>query len=378
MSPPSQKSTNPSELKILWVSDIHLGHHNTPTDHILRVLKRIIPDNATMDSFDMVVIAGDLFDRLLQWDELQVDIVTLWMIALLRVCKARDIVLRVLKGTPSHDWDQSAKFIQLNAFMEIGADVVYVDKLEIEYIERFGIHVLYVPDELNPSSDTTWVQVTELMQRHNLTQVDYSVVHGGFEHQYPPHLHDKQDLHKSDRYCDITRCVLFIGHIHQHSQYRNALAAGSVDRLCHGDEAPKGHIVTQGSDWQFIVNKHARIYKTIDCIGLDHAAALKRINDVCSKLPHESFVRIHCARTDAAWASLPILRNEYPHLTFSSKEAGKTERNALVVRAAKPTFHRATLTKDGIATALLERIAKRSPELVAQCKTILEEFIDGG
>ena len=62
--------------------------------------------------------------------------------------KPYNIILRILEGTPSHDWKQSKLFIHLNDLTKAGTDVKYIDSLSIEYIDKFGINVLY-PDEIS-------------------------------------------------------------------------------------------------------------------------------------------------------------------------------------------------------------------------------------
>src|SRR5690606_24238089 len=100
-----------------------------------------------------------------------------------------DVAVRVLEGTPSHDREQSKRFVVINESVgKIGADLVYIDELSIRYEERFDMNLLFVPDELNHDPNITLAQVQELMAERNLEKVDFAFMHGQFEYQLPSHV----------------------------------------------------------------------------------------------------------------------------------------------------------------------------------------------
>ena len=84
---------------------------------------------------DIIILAGDVFDRQLQLAEDVVFEIHQWMCSFLALCKKYDITLIVLEGTPSHDWKQSEWFNQINLEYNIGADVHYAKTLDIAYFE---------------------------------------------------------------------------------------------------------------------------------------------------------------------------------------------------------------------------------------------------
>ena len=53
------------QLRVVVLSDIHLGHPNTPTVEIIKNLNLAFPDNVEANSIDLIFIAGDVFDRLM-------------------------------------------------------------------------------------------------------------------------------------------------------------------------------------------------------------------------------------------------------------------------------------------------------------------------
>lgn len=368
-------------LKIGEMGDIHLGHPNTPTVRILDNLKEAFPDTAETGELDIIWIAGDLFDRLMNLPDPNVFEIKVWMVRFLHMCKRRDIVVRVLEGTPSHDWKQSRLFTTLNEHAGIGADLAYAETLSIEYIERFGIHVLYVPDEWEPETDDVWVQVQHLLKEHNLEKVDFSVMHGAFDYQLPAHV--SAPTHVPDRYLSITRHYVFIGHVHKHSVYDRILAAGSFDRLTHGEEEPKGHLrvtVRPKGDNEvvFVENKGAQIYKTVDCTGLEVDKALQKVEKVCADLPRQSFVRVAAGPADGILVSMDILKKRYPLLHFSPpKITNRKEARQATLIDIKERYKPISITRANISKILIERLKTSGLDAsqLGRAEELLSEYI---
>lgn len=366
-----------SKLRILSVSDIHLGHPNTPTSHIIENLDRHFADRESMQDVDLLFIVGDLFDRAIGHHDLQAVEIHQWMRRLLKMAKRRDIVVRALEGTPSHDWRQNRWLEEVNR--EIGAQFKYVDVLSIEYIERFGINVLYVPDEWKPETDDVWKDVQQALMDHQLEQVDFTLIHGTFEFQLPAHVQNVP-RHNPQRYLDITRQYIFAGHIHQSAQYERILSNGSFDRLSHGEEGPKGFwdvtIKPTGDEIVFVENTGAKQYRTYDCRGLTLDEALVRLESV-RDLPVDSFVRIAAPRDDALLASLEIIRKTYPHVRWSVKTTDSKEVQKNLLVDLRTSFQQTNLTRSNLPDLLMQRVRSmtQDSEVLAQCETLLAETL---
>lgn len=369
-----------TKLSLANLSDIHFGHPNTPTISIIDNIRKALPDNAETGELDMIIFSGDLFDRLLYLPDPNIFEVRAWINVFLRMCKRRDIVVRVLEGTPSHDWGQAKIFTEINEMAEIGADVKYVPTLSIEYIERFDASFLYVPDEWRPEPDDTWREVMALLQANGLDKVDFAIMHGSFPHQLPAHV--KAPSHDPDRYLGIVRHYIFIGHIHRHSIWDRILVPGSMDRLCHGEEDPKGHLrVTVNPNGRntitFVENKGAKIYRTINCTGLDLDHALTTIDSIMKDLPDGSFVRIEANKEDAVLVSLDVLRGKYPLCEWSTKVSTKTSTGKEMLVDMRSRYKGIALTKDNLGQLLMERLIGKvdDPQLLERCRTKLQEVI---
>lgn len=383
-SPKKPGLTTSIDLVVAAIHDVHLFHPNTPTEYVLDSLRQLFPDNATTGDIDIIFIAGDLFDRPLPFPDDNVSAVNFWFTAFLQMCARRDIIVRILEGTPSHDWKQSKKLVELAALAEIPVDVKYVSDLSIEHIAKLGVNVLYVPDEWRPRCDDTWEEVTQLLKQHGLEQVDFTVMHGAFHHQMPKNIHHQLELHVAERYLSITKRHIFIGHVHQMSVYDRILAGGSPERLSHGDEAQKGHFkVTYRAEddytVEFVVNKRAMRYDTLDCVGLGSEEFQTLIRERVASFPSQGHIRLKAKKHDVAMAAIPTLESAYPHIHWTTKEVkSSADEEKPVLIDGRVKFKGLTITSDNISELLRERLAaKLNPKQLDRCLTVLEGVVNG-
>lgn len=362
-----------TKFKVASISDIHLGHHRTRTPFILDNLRRAFPDNDETGELDLIFFAGDVFDRLLSFASEDVQEITFWLMELFDICRRRDIMVRVLEGTPSHDWKQSRIFTTVNRLMGEKVDLKYVDTLSIEHIPRFDMTVLYVPDEwAENDADTTWKQVNDLMRSLALDKVDFACMHGMFTYQHPVSSHA---CHVMDRYLSIVRHYIFIGHVHNRSQYERILAQGSFDRDTHGQEAPKGHYrvtVEEGQDdvIEFVENYGAKIYMTIDLAGLPLDKALwnlKKLQDY----PDGSHFRLVTRRDDELFSSMATVRETYPQYVWTTQlEDLKTQETSLQ-QEEEDIPQPISITPDNVVSLIQARLRGVDPEVEREALALL-------
>jgi len=363
---------------------VHLAHPKTITGHILDVLRHYFPDCHKTAELDIIFIPGDFFDRRLELPEDQVYEIRRYIRDLLELCKKHDILLRVLEGTPSHDWRQSKLFTHLNEVFGIGADVKYVDVLSIEYIEKLDLQILYIPDEWRATTRETWQDVEAKLGEHQLTKVDIVIMHGAFPHQMPEHLHNRLQLHDPDAFMAICNYVVIVGHIHFFSQFKRILSSGSLDRLAHGEEAPKGHLRVRIDRLlgqhviEFVENTLAKVYKTYDCTGLDEHQVNDLLESALTRLPADSHVRIKCKRGDVVVSMLPHYIARYRTIDWSIKEAGKQIESDTVqtITDISTRGKGIQINATNISQLLIERIELKHPALVARCKRLLDEALN--
>lgn len=345
------------------------------------------PDNEETAQLDLIIIEGDVYDHdlyLYSDAEEQFKFCKKYLMAL---SAKYNIPIIVLEGTPDHDWRQSKSFVVENELLQMGADIRYVDTVEIIYLERLDMHFLCVPDAWRPTTAETWEIVQDTLKRHNLTKVDFCVMHGCFPHQLPE-LDGKIQMHDSRNYMSITEYYIVIGHIHQSSQYEKIIAPGSIGRLAHRDEGDKGHVrididlLERKDKIRFVKNPFATPYVTIDMRRLDSDEVFKRIEQHIEKYksyPTLNF-RILSHSDDVATLMYRNITKLYPTVKWAHKSADEKKKSQQLVTALvdkRVELKRVSLDRTNIADVICERIALTEPTLAASCHSLLKEIING-
>lgn len=377
--PVISRRKNAGDLKIAVVSDIHLGHRRNPARTIVQSLMKAFPDNAETGELDIIFIAGDIYDDLLSLPHEDVYEIDMWIAYMLRLCAKHDIVLRLLEGTPGHDWKQTRRFMAMEEVLKSGVDILYADTLSVEYMERFDINVLYVPDEWNTHAALTLDQARAIIRGKGLTQVDYAIMHGQFEYQVPMHLRN-HTLHDSTAYLGLVKHLIFIGHHHTHTSYDRIYAQGSFDRLTHGQEEPKGHIravIHENGEREivFVENKDAMMFVTVDCTGLDLEGTLEKIRVSLLPVSEGAHVRIKADKDNPIHTSHDVLIRTYLDVASWSKQVVDDEEDKKEVVEEETLFVPISITKENIFELLMARLSKHSvtPEVYKAGGAILEE-----
>ena len=367
-----------SKLNIASISDIHLGHRQTPTRKIIENLYRAFPDTEATGELDLIIFGGDLFDGPLAHHSDDAILIQLWLFDFLKLCAKRDIVVRVLEGTRSHDWKQNAWFDVVKTISQLDVDVRYVSDLSIEYIERFDIRVLYVPDEWRPETDQTWLEVNQLLKEKALEHVDFTVLHGAFAEQLPEQANVPK--HHSDRYESITRYRVLAGHIHQRWVHGRILGNGSFDRLVHGDEGAKGHWRIRVTDSEvsarFIENRHAMLYRTLKVSGLPMDEVLTKIDQETAQYPEGSQVRLQCTSTDPVVNAMDVVKKRYRQFVWSVKTTDRKETQAKLLVDHRPRTKHVPISESNIRQLLTEQLTAMavSPEIMSRCQSTLTQL----
>ena len=368
------------------LGDLHTLHPVVPTSQILKCLNFAIPDAPQTAMIDMLYFTGDLTERVQQFSSPDVHLLIPYIRHVLTMAKKYNIKVRVLEGTPSHDWRQNLIFKSLNdpdpttGESGIGADLMYVDQVHIEYVEDHDMHVLYIPD-LRVDAADLWKLTQQKMQALGIDMVDYTIVHGAFLHQLPPAAISPY-THDPDNYCDITRYHIFANHIHIPSVYRNLLAGGSLDCLRHGEEHAKGYIRSYVSPdrkhHEFVVNPHKTQFKTIDLSGKTTRVCVREINNVLEYRDRLAAIRILADKADEVYQLGEKLNSLFPNVKFSFDNLKKPKTSALSSesREALVSLSKVTLTKDNLKSELLDYVAEVDPKLRGRGDLILSEVIN--
>lgn len=345
------------------LGDIHLGHRANDSSKICKALKELLIDSNLVKQSDIVVIEGDLYDRLLTLDYPHLAEMDSTLVLLMRECAKHKTILRVLEGTPSHDRRQAARLQTLYDLLLDKPDYKWVNTLEIEYLSELQAHVLYVPDEWRADTQETLSEVKALMQSRDLSQVDIAIMHGQFEYQLPSHVKNVP-IHKQSEYENLVKEKIFIGHVHTHSLNSKVIAAGSLDRLKHGEEEPKGLVKARynGKSWfiDFIENKQARVYLTVDVTDLDMDSTIAKITQALLGKPIDSCIRIKAQSTHPVFAGFADIQRKWPTITFSKKSeqdiSGAT--NEATMQDIDSNYTKVDITKENLLDLVLKRLDK--------------------
>lgn len=261
-------------IKTLNFSDIHLGCPRLDSEWMVMNLLEFIFSTIEKVKPDMISIQGDLFDNGLSLADNSIPFIFDFICALLVHCQQNDIILRVLRGTLVHDRTQPALFSILYHKMKLKGDIKYFDSISVEYIPKFDLYVGYIPDNTPfNSSEEVIDMLKQKMEELNLKKLDYLYMHGSFDFTLPiaAHKHCKI-LFRNDQFSFVKRYVV-TGHIHKHAIKGNVINNGSLDRLCHNEEEPKGCVFIddngESAKITFIENKKASIFSTIDLTQQD-------------------------------------------------------------------------------------------------------------
>lgn len=370
-------------LRIASISDIHLNHRRTKTEFIIQNLNTYFSNDEFLSQVDLLVFVGDVFDDLISMSNEDVSLIQSWIAKCLRLCARYNVCVRVLEGTPSHDRNQSNTFVTINEIhAKNGAsevDLKYVKTLSIEHITRFGIDVLYVPDEWNHDTADTLVEVKTLLKTKGLTQVDYTFLHGCFNYQIPEIT--KQNIkHNEPDYLALTKHLIFVGHVHKHSRFERIYSNGSFDRLAQNEEEAKGFLyaIVDGSDYtvKFIVNKTAKRYVSIKSYHDDLADSLKMIDKKVANLPNGSYVRVETSYLNPISGGVDTLKVRWPLFNWSVeiKEKGNTEKITSLVDDV--VYTPIIINKETLYNLVIDRLAPFNlhPEILERAKLHLADM----
>lgn len=352
------------DIDYLVISDIHLGHRKNSSSEIITNLKYVIGEHVKNNKLNLIFLAGDVFDSLLTLSADDVGDIILWIEWLFDLCAKHEIKLRVLEGTPSHDWWQSKLFVNVGNIIKLDLDFKYIQSLSIETIDTLGLSVLYVPDEWSTDTDDTYRQVLQLLASNNLQKVDIAIMHGQFGYQLPAHI-QKIPRHNEDNYLNIVRYYISIGHVHNYSVFKRIIAQGSFDRLAHNEENDKGCVhlslhVNGDMSYFFIPNINAKTFKTIQLRNINLDVSMKGIEKTVSKLRDDSHLRIKGKSDHPAMIGLENIRKLYPLINFTKQVIDEvaeedTPESFIDDNSYKPI----TITKSNIEEQLFGLLVKR-------------------
>lgn len=297
------------------ISDLHLGHSTNDTRRMCLAIKKSIVHSGLISRIKILFIAGDTYDHLLTHDDPNTLLIDNLIVTLFKQCERHGVVMRALRGTPSHDHQQTKRFEHLYKIGKFTFDFAYFDEVDVEHIESLDTSVLYVPDEYTATTQITQDIVKARMLAKGVERVDIACMHGMFPHQIDFKV-KPTSVHDHEFYTSIVRYWILIGHIHKHSAYEKTLVPSSHDRLRMNEEDPKGFVVftykNEKPRFWFIENKLAHVHKTLQVYGTTVEEATKVVSDFLANQTERCFVRVEAETEHPLFSLFKDLSQKWP------------------------------------------------------------------
>lgn len=340
-------------LRMIETGDIHMCHRRTPTYNILATLNYIFYEKESLADTDLIALSGDVWDRLVTQSNPDAELARQWIRQFVEQCAIHNVVLRVLEGTPDHDWKQSAEFV----LHETTCDVKHITDITYEFHERLGISMLFVPDEIRSNHEEIWKGVCEVLAYNSVERVDLAFMHGAFDFHHPAYMGIPS--HDTERYSSIVKYGVFVNHIHTAAHKNKVHGPGSPDRLANGEEGDKGYFrvnldltkETMAVHW--IKNPHAWTYIQKDISGMTIDSILEMAKDLVKGLRPGSYIWLRYGDTDVINSVATLLGIEYPAIHWEVKKE-KTKRKVEEKQLYTKDLYRGTsITKQNVMDACI-------------------------
>ena len=266
------------KYKFLVTGDVHFGYY--PPELLYKEFNLLLE---SIDKYepDCVVIAGDYYDNKLSMASAHSVYSIKAFSNLIKECEKRNIKVRQIKGTNSHDPDNQLKNL---AQIANSSRCDYKLFLTVDEEELFpGFRVLYIPEEYMEDSK-------EFYKDYFCNKYQGVFGHGMFEEtNFSYHnkfkTMKKYPIFNSKEMEEICEGPIVFGHIHTAQRIRSRIQyTGSLVRSRFGEEEAKGiYFVSYDTElneteFEFIENEITMRYDTIE---------IKPDNDIFSKLINE-------------------------------------------------------------------------------------------
>ena len=254
------------KVNSLFLADIHFGISGT--SHLYDELMEIIPKTLIEKKIKILFISGDYFDRELVGSHKYY--ATKFFANIASICDDNKIILRMIRGTKSHDLNQLVGFFGSTNIMLPELDFKIINTVEEE--ELLGLKILYIPEEELLDQIEYYAPFKE--KKYNII-----VGHGTWDFvdksnfllgnneidkmASPVHLTKEWDSALEKGFC-------VFGHIHNGPKHKNKyFYTNSFTRWVYGQEEPKGFLISESDNEtfeykvEFIENSLAPKYETL-------------------------------------------------------------------------------------------------------------------
>jgi hypothetical protein len=290
-------------INIISISDVHIGLSTLPPTYIPDNLRKYLYPHLN-DELDILFIVGDFWETILDFNGLAGYEASCVISEIIELSIRHNFIIRILQGTYTHDRRQNQFFKTNKKLLETDSDRVKVfEKIDIEVIDKYGISVLYIPDDL--PTKNVMENILEIKNTNNIGKFDFILNHGYFKHILPLGIpHEPPNTLDADVVSGMVKATVLNGHVHTSCVYKKVINNGSFDRLRHNEEESKGffklHYIPESEKltYEFIENKDAVIFKTIglakynDDIDTAINVVRDKVATICDNTDRKVFIRL--------------------------------------------------------------------------------------
>ena len=262
------------KLNGIALFDLHFGHKRTEEMYKeeLPMFLEYLKTNG--DEIDVLNFNGDYFDRKLSSTEPAIAYAIAFFNEVIEICIEKNIKVRVILGTRSHDLNQYTTLFQ-HYFERTDLDIKYIPTVQEEEIN--GIKILYVPEEYPEDNEAYYAEYKAK---------SYHVMHGHGTWDFVSFIanSESEKVETGTRSAPIfvydewesalQNGFALFGHIHKRQHHKNVYYSGSYTAWGFGDASEKGfmtyQIDTEANTWkvEYINNTKAPSYASVSIKGL--------------------------------------------------------------------------------------------------------------
>lgn len=298
-----------NNFNVLNIADIHFGKKNdkklfeTLNENFLKKIPSIIKEN---DHLDMVVIEGDLFDRVIKMTEISANYVLKFVTELCELSKKYNFYLRIVNGTKSHDNNQLNNFSHLEIKYPLFKIFRTVDTEIIEKMingdECVEWSILYLPEEYPEDYKSYYKSFFKKKDGYDFIfghgMMDFVAFTGNDE--IKSKIKRNEAVHSVDTLDKICNYCTVFGHIHDKQNYKDEnkfMYVGSFERFTFADQEPKGFLLTSADlegnlKVKFYENPDASTYKIIDIEDYDFETTEEKIQFIESEKKKYDYIKV--------------------------------------------------------------------------------------
>lgn len=271
------KNKMKNAMNILHIADIHFGKKNDQklyNDLKANFINEIPNIIKNYGHINMIIIEGDLFDRVIKMTESSSNYVLKFISELCELTTKYNFYLRLIQGTKSHDNNQLNNFNHLEVKYPMFKIFKTVNSESIEYND-YEYNILYLPEEYPEDYKKyyySWMNHEEnydFIFGHGM--MDFVSYTGDDETKRK--LKHNEAVHSVDKLNLLCNYFCIFGHIHDMQNYLNKdkiMYVGSFERFSFADQEDKGFLLTRvdpetdETEVIFYENKDASIYKILN------------------------------------------------------------------------------------------------------------------